>query len=84
MGGVIIASLGLDWLADYIAQKGVLDGAALAVTDRNGAYLARYPDNDRFVGTKMPGNKYLKIDDRGTVDILDVDGVVRIEGLSLS
>jgi hypothetical protein len=51
-------------------------------TDRNGTYLARYPHNDRFVGTRMPGNKYLKMDDRGAVDILTVDGVERIEGYS--
>jgi signal transduction histidine kinase len=82
MGGVIVAGLSLDWLADYIARKGVPEGAALAVTDRNGTYLARYPHNDRFVGTKMPGEKYLKMDDRGTVDILNVDGVERIEGYS--
>src|SRR6202048_4951073 len=82
MGGVIIAPLGLDWLADYIARKGVPEGAALAVTDRNGTYLARYPHNDRFGGTKMPGDKYLKMDDRGAVDILTVDGVERIEGYS--
>ncbi|WP_312017583.1 ATP-binding protein [Bradyrhizobium liaoningense] len=82
MGGVIIASLGLEWLADYIAQKGASKGAALAVTDRNGTYLARYPDNDRFVGTKMPGDKYLTMDERGAVDIVDVDGVERIEGYS--
>jgi signal transduction histidine kinase len=82
MGGLIVAGLSLDWLADYIARKGVPEGAALAVTDRNGIYLARYPHNDRFVGTKMPGDKYLKMDGRGAVDILDVDGVERIEGYS--
>jgi signal transduction histidine kinase len=82
MGGVIIASLGLDWLADYLARKGAPKGAALAVTDRNGTYLARYPDNDRFIGTKMPGDKYLNMDDSGAVDILDIDGVERIEGYS--
>src|ERR1700730_6753902 len=82
MGGVIVAGLGLDWLAAYIAPKGVPEGAALAVTDRNGTYLARYPHNDRFIGTKMPGDKYLKMDDRGAVDILDIDGVERIEGYS--
>jgi signal transduction histidine kinase len=80
MGGVIVAGLNLDWLADYIARKGVPEGAALAITDRNGTYLVRYPHNDRFVGTKMPGDKYLKMDDRGAVDILD--GVERIEGFS--
>src|SRR6202048_2419016 len=82
MGGVIVAGLSLDWLADYIARKGVPEGAALAITDRNGTYLARYPHNDRFIGTKIPGDKYLKMDDRGAVDILDIDGVERIEGYS--
>src|SRR5258708_2628662 len=82
IGGVIVASLNLDWLADYIARKGAPEGAALAITDRNGTYLARYPHNDRFVGKKMPGDKYLKMDDRGAVDILSVDGVERIEGYS--
>jgi signal transduction histidine kinase/CheY-like chemotaxis protein/HAMP domain-containing protein len=82
MGGVVMAALSLDWLADHIARKGIPAGAALAITDRNGTVLARYPANDRFVGTKMPGDKYLNIDERGAVDILDVDGVERVEGYS--
>jgi signal transduction histidine kinase len=82
MGGFIVAGLSLDWLADYIARKGAPEGTALAITDRNGTYLARYPENGRFVGTKMPGEKYLKMDERGAVDILNVDGVERIEGYS--
>jgi signal transduction histidine kinase len=82
MGGVILAGLGLDWLADSLAREGAPAEAALAITDRNGTYLARYPDNIRFVGTKMPGEKYLKMDNRGAVDILDIDGVERIEGYS--
>jgi signal transduction histidine kinase/HAMP domain-containing protein len=82
MAGVIIAPLGLDWLADHIARKGVPEGAAIAITDRNGTYLARYPQNDRFVGTKMPGKKYPQTDERGAVDILDADGTERIEGYS--
>src|SRR3984885_8678682 len=82
MGGVIVAGLGLDWLADYIARKGVPEGAALAITDRNGTYLARYPDNSRLVGKKMRGDKYLNLDQRGAVDILDINGVERIIGYS--
>jgi C4-dicarboxylate-specific signal transduction histidine kinase len=57
MGGLVIAALSLDWLADYIANKGVPAGAALAVTDRNGIVLARCPDNDLFVGKKLPAGK---------------------------
>jgi signal transduction histidine kinase len=82
MGGVIVAGLDLDWLADYIARKGAPEGDALAITDRNGTYLARYPHNDRFVGTKMPGEKYRNMDERGTVDMLKVDGVELVEGYS--
>ncbi|MBR0911776.1 response regulator [Bradyrhizobium japonicum] len=80
IGGVIVASLGLDWLADYIARNGVPEGAALAITDRNGTFLARYPDNDRFAGTKMTSGKSLDLG--GTADIVDVDGVERIEAYS--
>ena len=74
-----MASLSLDWLADYIAQKGAPAGAALAITDRNGTYLARYPDNDRFVGTKIPD---LTIGEQTVVDIVSVDGVEQIVGRS--
>jgi PAS domain S-box-containing protein len=82
MGGVVVASLSLDWLADYIARKGIPEGAALAITDRNGTYLARYPDNSRLVGKKMRGNKYLNLDQRGAIDILDINGAQRIIGYS--
>jgi PAS domain S-box-containing protein len=82
MGGIIVAGLSLDWLADYIAQKGVPEGAALAITDRNGTYLARYPDNSRLVGKKMRGDKYRNLDQRGAVDILNINGVERIVGYS--
>ena len=54
MGGVIVAALSLDWLAQSIARKGVPPGAALAIVDRNGTYLARYPDNDQFMGRTLP------------------------------
>jgi signal transduction histidine kinase len=82
MGGVIVASLSLDWLADYIARKGAPAGAALAVTDRNGTYLARYPDNDRFVGRKLPTDKYPILGHQAAADMLDLDGVERIVGFS--
>jgi signal transduction histidine kinase len=82
MGGVIVASFSLDWLADYIAQKGVPPGAALAITDRNGTYLARYPDNDRFLGRKMPADGYRNPDHGATAGMLDLDGVERIVGFS--
>jgi hypothetical protein len=77
IGGVIIAPLGLDWLADYIARMDVPAGDALAITDRNGTYLARYPDNGEFVGKKEP-----MLGHALTADLIDVDGFERIVGFS--
>src|SRR5262249_30917874 len=77
MGGVVIAALSLDWLADYIANKAVPKGAALAISDRNGIVLARYPDNDRFVGKSSPAGRD-PVRDNGTVeDIAGIDGAER-------
>jgi signal transduction histidine kinase/HAMP domain-containing protein len=77
IGGFVIAPLGLDWLADYIARMDVPAGDALAITDRNGTYLARYPDNGKFVGKKEP-----MLGHALTADLIDVDGVERIVGFS--
>jgi PAS domain S-box-containing protein len=82
MGGVVIAALSLDWLADYIAKKGVPAGAAIAITDRNGTNLARYPDNDRFVGMKVPARKDPMLNNRTVADIVGIDGVRRIVGFA--
>ena len=57
-------------------------GAALAIVDRNGTYLAHYPDNARFVGRKMAGHNDPGRNDRTTADIVDLDGVERIVGYS--
>jgi signal transduction histidine kinase/ActR/RegA family two-component response regulator/HAMP domain-containing protein len=83
ISGVIIAALGLDWLADNIAQKGVPAGDAVAITDRNSTYLARYPDNGRFVGQKpFAGGEEPKRRQGTAADLFDVDGVERIVGFS--
>src|SRR5262249_38082767 len=77
------AALSLDWLADYIAKKGVPAGAALAITDRNGICLARYPDNSKFVGRKLlPAGKGPTLYNGTVADIADVDGARRIVGFS--
>jgi class 3 adenylate cyclase len=81
-GGVIVAALSLDWLADHIARSGIPPGAALATTDRGGTYLARYPNNDRFIGRKMPDGKSLSVCHPGMADALGLDGIERIVGHS--
>jgi signal transduction histidine kinase/CheY-like chemotaxis protein len=82
MGGVVIASLSLDWLADYIAKKGVPAGAALVISDRDGICLARYPDNALFVGKKLPVSRDPILADGTVADVISIDGVRRIVGFS--
>jgi signal transduction histidine kinase/HAMP domain-containing protein len=82
MGGVIVAALSLDWLAQSIAHKDVPQGAALTIVDRNSTYLARYPDNDRFIGQTMPQRRHGHTVPPDTADIIDVDGVERIVAYS--
>src|SRR6185437_8979617 len=80
MEGVLIATLSLDWLAEFIAEMGVPPGAALAITDRDGTYLARYPNSEQFAGRKMPGEQYLRVHHSGTATAVDADDVERIVG----
>jgi C4-dicarboxylate-specific signal transduction histidine kinase len=82
VAGVIVAALSLDWLGDYVARMDIPKGTVLAVMDESGTYLARSSEKDRFVGTKKPGWKNVKLDERGAVDVLDVDAVKRVEGYS--
>src|SRR6185437_16402685 len=77
---VLIATLSLDWLAEFIAEMGVPPGAALAITDRDGTYLARYPNSEQFAGRKMPGEQYLRVHHSGTATAVDADDVERIVG----
>jgi signal transduction histidine kinase/CheY-like chemotaxis protein/HAMP domain-containing protein len=79
MAGAIITAISLDWLADFIVPMAGPPGATLAITDRDGTYLARYPDNDRFVGRKMPHDQYLHVDHPGTTT-RDLDGIEQIVG----
>jgi signal transduction histidine kinase/HAMP domain-containing protein len=80
VAGAIITAISLQWLAKSIVQMEIPSGATLSITDRDGIYLGGYPDNDRFVGRKMPGDEYLHVDRPGTTVRRDLDGIERIIG----
>lgn len=82
MGGVIVAALSLDWLAANLASKNVPPGGAIAILDRDGTYLARYPDNDQFVGTKALNYGPSIATGQGVIDTHDRNGVEHITGYS--
>jgi PAS domain S-box-containing protein len=80
--GAVVAALSLDWLAANLASKNVPPGGAISILDRDGTYLARYPDNGRFVGTKAPNSDTSNATGQGVSDTHDRDGVERITGYS--
>jgi PAS domain S-box-containing protein len=82
MSGVIVVALNLDWLAADLASKNVPPGGSIAILDRDGTYLARYPDNGRFVGTKTRNYDPSTATGQEVRDTRDRDGAERITGYS--
>ena len=83
IAGVVYASLDLHWLAHYFEQKQQWDNReTLLIADRNAIILVRLPDNEKFVGTPLPGIYYKQIFAKApnTDEIVGIDGVRRIIG----
>jgi PAS domain S-box-containing protein len=81
MAGAILTAISLERLAKSIDQmEKIPHGATLSITDRDGICLARYPENDRFVGRTTPNDEYARLDHPGTAVARDADGVERIFG----
>jgi PAS domain S-box-containing protein len=53
-GGVLVATLSLDWLNDYFAAKGLDPDTAICIIDRNGIFLARLPRRASVGGKASP------------------------------
>ncbi len=80
--GVLMTGIDLDWLGALLRERNPTPGSSLAVADRNGILIAREPEPDRFVGTRIV-EEYLPLVAAaapGTVDVLGRDGVARILG----
>ena len=72
--GVINVALSLDWLGKQLAALGLPPESAVAVSDRNGIVLARYPDGQRYVG--QPDTATTRLTARG-----EHVGVATLNGL---
>jgi signal transduction histidine kinase/ActR/RegA family two-component response regulator/HAMP domain-containing protein len=51
--GVLHSALDLEWLSEFIAQKGLSRTTRCNIFDRNGTVLAHYPNPEGFVGKSM-------------------------------
>jgi len=82
--GVVSIALSLDWLERQLALLGLPPEAAVAVSDRNGIIIARYPDGDRYLGHPVTGmaRETLVGDSIGVVSMTGLDGRPRVVGYS--
>jgi signal transduction histidine kinase len=80
VSGVVAAGLSLEWLNSEIARNPLPSKATISVIDRLGTILARYPESERFVGTKIAGqsHSHLLSGGEGVEESPGFDGVERI------
>ncbi|MBI4499487.1 MAG: PAS domain S-box protein [Chloroflexi bacterium] len=80
---VITTGLDLAWLNEFAAGVSLPEGAVLAVTDRNGIILARYPDPEQRIGQAMPpAFVEMLAQGEGAGEKVGVDGVERLFGFT--
>lgn len=80
--GVLATGVRLEWLQDRIRERGLSPGGSLTIADRKGVILARNPEPEKFVGTRIP-DKYqplISAEQSGTIELFSQDGTKRIMG----
>ena len=82
LAAVIMAAIDVHWLADRLGERSFAQGSALAIADRNGILLAREPDSELYIGTRVSDRTmpYVKARVPGAVELVGIDGVTRIVG----
>lgn len=82
---VVFAAVDLQWLNRFAARARFPEGGILAVVDRNGTILTRYPDKEPWIGNSLSNTSLfgiLQTQTEGTVEnaALDADGSSRLIG----
>jgi PAS domain S-box-containing protein len=84
LAGFITALVDLRWLEDFLVRKPLPVGASITIADRQGIVLARVPEVPSVVGKPLPHTyqPLLKAAEGGSVELIGLDGVVRVQGYS--
>ncbi len=80
--GVLATGVRLEWLQERIVERGWAASSSITIADRTGVILARSPDYEKFIGTKISDRfQYLVHEEKpGTLEIVSRDGSPRIVG----
>lgn len=83
-GGVLFASISLDWLAAKMQRASWSEDRAFSIVDSGGTILVRQPDHAQFVGHPFPPDlwdRVAKATSPGTFEVTSpLDGIDRIVG----
>lgn len=84
IAGAVIGALDLRWLGQRLRDRQFAHQSALTIADSDGVIIAREPEPERFVGTKIPDafQKLVNADRAGTQEVTSQDGTQRIIGYS--
>lgn len=82
VNGAVLATIGLDYLASVLRDRPDLGGSAMTIADRNGIYLAREPQSQTYVGTRVSEAFLPRLQgtEPGTLQMVSADGTERITG----
>ncbi|MGG5887362.1 sensor histidine kinase [Falsiroseomonas sp. HC035] len=81
--GVAITSFDTDWLSANLVASGALpEGGSVTVADRHGTIVARFPQPESFVGTRIPEAyaDLMRAGPPGVLDVVSQDGTARVLG----
>jgi PAS domain S-box-containing protein len=80
VGGVLFAALDLSWIQKFAQTTPLPPNSTISLVDSEGTIIARYPNNDKWVGKKTEAASFIKKIDafsNGTVDAKGIDGEQR-------
>lgn len=80
VSAVISAALDLGFLNRLVGGWSIAEGSSLTIADRDGVIVARTPEPDRFVGTRIPDTylPWVTSDAPGVSEVMSQDGTRRV------
>ncbi|MBL8692259.1 MAG: hypothetical protein JNL04_24350 [Rhodospirillaceae bacterium] len=80
--GAVVAAVNLEWLGKRIRDRGLEVGGVIVITDRDGTFVVREPEPERYVGTRVPDHflHLINAPAAGAIEFTNAEGKRRVAG----
>jgi len=81
IASVLYAALDVGWIGQLAAENKLPQGVALSILDSKGTILARFPDNEKWLGKHIPDAalfEMLQLRSQQSNDLVGLDGIDRL------